>query len=60
MAQGTSVKLEISDFYGDEYLSRGLLSCDAVQCCGRLPTFRKTLLSYTQHYRVSQLRIFRF
>jgi hypothetical protein len=28
-----------------ENLSRGLLSCDAVQCCGTIPAIRRTLLT---------------
>jgi len=24
--------------------SRGLLRCDAVQCCGRVPTFQRSML----------------
>jgi hypothetical protein len=33
-------------FRGGEDSSRGLLDCDAVQCCGRIPTFRRTVLRY--------------
>jgi len=31
-------------------LSRGLPSCDAVQCCGRIPTFQKPLLLLSSLY----------
>jgi hypothetical protein len=32
--------------------SRGLLGCDAMQCCGRIPTFRRSMLppSSSFHY----------
>jgi len=31
-------------FTFDEVSSRDLLGCDAVQRCGRIPTFRRTVL----------------
>jgi hypothetical protein len=31
-------------FRGDEGSGRDLLGCDAVQRCGRIPTFRRTVL----------------
>jgi hypothetical protein len=31
-------------FHGGEDSSRGLLGCDAVRCCGRIPTFRRSML----------------
>jgi hypothetical protein len=36
---------EIWGFHGGKYSSRRLLGCDSVQCCGRIPTFRRALLS---------------
>jgi len=35
---------KIWGFHGGEDSSRSLLSCEDVQCCGRIPTFRRTLL----------------
>jgi hypothetical protein len=31
-------------FHGDEDSSRGLLCCDAVKCCDRIPAFRRAIL----------------
>jgi hypothetical protein len=39
-----NILCEIWSLYGDEYSSRGLLSCDTVQWCGRIPTFRRSML----------------
>jgi hypothetical protein len=35
---------EIRGFHGDEDYGRGLLGCDAMLCCGRIPAFRLILL----------------
>jgi hypothetical protein len=34
----------IGGLHGGEHSSRGLLGCEAVSCCSRIPTFRRTLL----------------
>jgi len=36
---------EIWCLHGGESSSRGLLGCDVVQCCERIPTFRRTFLT---------------
>jgi hypothetical protein len=35
---------QIWRLYNAEYSSRILLGCDAVQCCGKIPTFRRIML----------------
>jgi hypothetical protein len=53
---------EVWGFYGGEASSRGLLSCDAVKCCGRVSTFQSSRFRVTsgnvcilpQHYTASQ------
>jgi hypothetical protein len=46
---GSSVFLEVEIFKTlTEYSSRGPLGCDAVWCCGRIPTFRSTLLTQSE------------
>jgi hypothetical protein len=35
---------EFWDFHGSGVSVRGLLGCDAVKCCGRIPKFRRSVL----------------
>jgi hypothetical protein len=35
---------EICGFHGGDVSSRGLLNCGAVWCCGRIPTFQRSLV----------------
>jgi hypothetical protein len=35
---------EFWGFHGSEDSSRGLLGCDAVWCCGRIPTYQRSML----------------
>jgi len=39
-----SVTSEICGFHCGEGSSRGLLGCDAVNFCGRIPTFQRSML----------------
>jgi hypothetical protein len=45
-------RCKIWGLHGGEDWSQGLLGCDAVQGCGRIPTFRRNLLSPTQRWRL--------
>jgi hypothetical protein len=42
---------KIWGFHGGEDSSRGLQDCDAVQCCGTTPTFRRSMLSPASLWR---------
>jgi hypothetical protein len=45
MNVGTKLGWEFRGFHGGDVSSRGLLCCDAVQCCGRIPSFQRSMLS---------------
>jgi hypothetical protein len=42
---------KIWGFHGGEVSIRGLLRCDAVQCCGRIQTFQRTMLPSSTWWR---------
>jgi len=42
---------EILRFHSDEDSSRGLLGCDVVKCCFRIPTFQRSMLPRSPGWR---------
>jgi len=40
----TGTRFVFRGFEGGDISSRGLLGCDTMQCCGRIPTFQRSML----------------
>jgi hypothetical protein len=50
------VDVTFCGFHGSDDSSLGLLGCDTVQCCSRIPVFQRSMLPPSSHWMTSQPR----